>query len=268
MDKRQRENYKAWIGYINSDSRIWGQYTDMVDFVYKEYPKTKQKFEVIAIPLLFTMSHAIELGLKENIMHLKKYSQSKLLTAFNDWMILVKSHNLKGLSKEFNSQFNKTCKKLGVENDIKAGFNKLYGELEKIIVVLEKGTETYRYANKLDNKSEFVEKSLEFEKKIDFYELEKLFTEVDKLLTRTTNLISEYTDYVDLVEAHPQYKIGYKNRLLCRALYVGGGTDLKIRKKFDKEMIRQEDDKWFDKDQGESIEMVIHDDHVYLLLKK
>ena len=268
MNRRQREKYKAWIGYIDTDARIWGQYKSMVDFIYEKYPSTNRRFEIIAIPLLFTISHAIELGLKENIKYLKKYSQSNLLTAFQNWILLVKSHDLKGLSKEFKSQFNKTCKKLKVEKSIKLEFKNLFKELEKLIDLLERGAETFRYANKLDNKGEFVKTSINFEKKIDFYEIEKAFKEVDKLLTHSADVISHYTDYVNLIEEKPQYKNGYKNHLWCTALYVGGGVDDNIRERFNREMIQQGTDKWLDKEQGESIEMIIHKNHAYLLLKK
>jgi hypothetical protein len=268
MNKIQRERYKARIGHINSDARIWGQYKSMVDFLYEEYPKTNRRFEVIAIPLLFTMSHAVELGLKENIKYLKKYSQSNLLTVFENWIILVKSHDLKSLSKEFKSQFNKTLKKLKAENSIKQEFNKLDKKLENLISLLERGAETYRYASKLDNKAEFIKSSIKSDKEIDFYELQETFTEVDKLLTHSADVISHYTDYIDLIEEKPEYKSGYKNHLWCTVLHVGGGLDDNIREIFDNEMISRGTDKWFDKEQGENIEMIIHKNHAYLLLKK
>lgn len=268
MDKRQRHKYKAWVGLINSDSQIWGQYEAMVDFIFKEYPKTNQRFEVIATPLLFTISHAIELGLKENIKYLKKYSQSNLLSAFQNWTILTKSHDLKSLSKEFSSQFNKTYKKLKIDNDLKLEFKQLFKQLEKLLILLERGAETYRYANKLDNKGDFIKESIGYDKKIDFLDLELVFKEVIKLLTHSVDVISDYTDYVDFVHKHPQFKSGYKNHLWCQALHVGGGSDERIRERFNSKMIDKGNDVWFDQESGETIEMQIDGNFLYLLLKE
>ena len=73
MNKIERDKYIAWVGMTYSDAQIWGQYERLVDFIFEEYPKTRRRFDEISLPVLFTMSHAIELALKENIDFYRKY---------------------------------------------------------------------------------------------------------------------------------------------------------------------------------------------------
>lgn len=67
MNKFERDRFITYIGQTYNNVQIWGQYERMVDFFFEEYSKTKRRFDEIALPFLFTISHAIELALKENI---------------------------------------------------------------------------------------------------------------------------------------------------------------------------------------------------------
>lgn len=65
MTRIERERYVAWVGLSYDDLQIWGQYERLVDFIFEEYPETNRRFDEISLPTLFTISHAIELALKD-----------------------------------------------------------------------------------------------------------------------------------------------------------------------------------------------------------
>ncbi|WP_040414178.1 hypothetical protein [Cyclobacterium qasimii] len=94
INKTERDRFITYIGQTYNNIQIWGQYERMVDFLFDEYPKTHRRFDEIAQPFLFTISHAIELALKENIKFFEQYVKSKQLTKFDNWPHLLKKPRL------------------------------------------------------------------------------------------------------------------------------------------------------------------------------
>jgi hypothetical protein len=102
MSATEKDSYLAHLGmYANNYNTIWGQYDHLVDFIFDSYPKTKQRFDVIAAPLLHTMAHVIELGLKENIAFFREYHDIQHLKNFENLATVRKSHDLHKLAEEF-----------------------------------------------------------------------------------------------------------------------------------------------------------------------
>lgn len=145
MTKVEQRKYIAWVGYTQGDIQIWGQYEKLFDFIFEEYPKSGRRFDEISFPTLFTLSHALELGLKENIKFFKEYHDSDHLSKFENWTFLMKSHDLNSLSDEFKSGYYKLHKKVNANKEDKVEFVRYYKFLEELTSLIDRNTETYRY---------------------------------------------------------------------------------------------------------------------------
>ncbi|MGH2563582.1 MAG: hypothetical protein ACRDE8_05050 [Ginsengibacter sp.] len=264
MNRLERDRYIAWVGYPTGDIQIWGQYELLFDFIFEEYPKTKRRFDEISLPTLFTLSHAIELGLKENIEFFKKYHESKLLSKFENWTVLTKSHDLKNLAEEFKSGYNKLHEKVKADKNNKEKFNKYFKSLEKLISILDRNSETYRYYLKLDNKGDRIKESIKHSKKIDFIEVKEHFDKVKTLLIGAPNSLGIYTDFIDYQKANPKYKKG-KGYLYCQRLYYTEHFLNRVKEELDKTLTRIKDDRWFDTKTGENFEIEIYKNDIYII---
>ena len=75
INKLDLDKLKANIGHSYSDMNLVGQYENAIDILINQIIEEKHRVDTIAHPLLYLMRHSIELGLKENIKYLKKYSK-------------------------------------------------------------------------------------------------------------------------------------------------------------------------------------------------
>lgn len=264
MNRLERDKYIAWVGYTIGDIQIWGQYERLFDFIFEEFPKTKRRFDEISLPTLFTLSHAIELGLKENIKFFKKYHESKHLSKFGNWTLLTKSHDLKSLAEEFKSGYNKLHKMVGADREHKEEFNKYYKSLEKLISLLDRNSETFRYYLKIDNKGDRIKESIEHTKKIDFIEITEHFDQVKTLLIGAPNSLGTYTDFIDYQKAHPDYKKG-KGYLYCQKLHYTEHFLENVKENLDKSHRRIKEDRWFDTKTGENFEIEVYKSNIYII---
>jgi hypothetical protein len=265
MNRLERDRYIAWVGYTIGDIQIWGQYERLFDFIFEEYPKTNRRFDEISLPTLFTLSHAIELGLKENIKFFKEYHESKHLSKFENWTLLTKSHDLESLSEEFKSGYNKLHKKVNASKEDKEEFNKYFTSLKTLISLLDRNSETYRYYLKIDNKGDKIKQSIKHSKKIDFLEVKGLFDKVKTLLIGAPNSLGIYTDFIDYQKANPKYKKG-KGYLYCQRLhYTEHYLENSVKKKLDERMTRIKDNRWFDTKTGENFEIEIYNNDIYII---
>lgn len=264
MNKLERDRYIAWVGYTIGNIQIWRQYERLFDFIFEEYPKTRKRFDEISLPTLFTLSHAIELGLKENIKFFQKYHESKHLSKFENWTLLTKSHDLKSLSDEFKSGYNKLHKKVNADKEEKKEFNKYFKSLQELISLLARTSETYRYYLKLDKKGDKIKESIEYSKKIDFIEIKELFENVKTLLIGASNSLGTYTDFIDYQKAHPKYKKG-KGYLYCQKLHFTEHYLESVKEKLDINLIRINDDRWLDTKTGENFEIEVYKDDIYII---
>ncbi len=264
MNRVERDRYIAWVGLTYSDVQIWGQYDRLIDFIYKEYPKTKQRFEQIAFPILSVLSHGIELALKENIKFFREYHESPHLTKFENWILLMKSHDLKDLAFEFKAGYTKLHRKVKAEKEYLTEFSKYYKKLEELIKILNRSTETYRYSFKIDNKGNIIKRSIDDSVIIDFYYVKELFEDVKILFLGAPNSLGIYTDYIDYKKGNPEYKKG-KGYLYCQRLYYTEHFLEEIKKKLSQDLHSLPNDIWLDKKTGENFEVKVWESHIYII---
>lgn len=264
MKRLERERYIAWVGLTYDDIQIWGQYERLVDFIFEEYPKTNRRFDEISIPTLFTISHAIELALKENIKFLQKYHNSPHLTKFDDWTHLIKSHDLEALSFEFKTAYIKLHEKVKADESDKKEFLKYYSELEKLIKILDRNTETYRYSLKLDNTGEVVKRSIHHSKTIDFYELKEMFDTVKTLFIGAPNSLGRYTDFLDFKIGNPDYKKG-KGFLYCQRLHYTEHFLESVKNTLNEQLTPLQNGLWMDAKTGENFEIKVWNGNIYII---
>lgn len=264
MDKLERDRFNAWVGHSNSNGIIWGQYERLFEFIFVEFSKTNRRFDEISIPMLSILSHAIELGLKENIKLFSQYHKSKHLTEFENLTSLIKSHDLKSLSKEFKTGYFKLHKKVDALSEDKLMFNNYFKELQKLIKILERNTETYRYAFKIDNQGNFVKDSIKYSKIIDFLTLKELFTAVQILLIGAPNSLGRYIDYIDFKEENPEYDKG-KGYLYCQKLAHSEHFLLDVKNNLNDLFTKIEDNRWLDSNSGENYELQVWKNNIYII---
>ena len=264
MDRIERDKFIAWVGMTYDDVQIWGQYERLVDFIFQEFPKTKRRFDEISLPTLFTLSHAIELALKENIKFFKQYHESDHLTKFDDWTHLIKSHNLKSLASEFKIAYNKLHKKVNASQEDKVEFSKYYKKLIELIEILDRNTETYRYSLKLGNDGEIVKKSISNSKKIDFLQVKRLFDEVKTLFIGAPNSMGVYTDYIDYKKGNPEYKKG-KGFLYCQKLHYTDHFLENVKERLNDQLTLIAENHWFDPITNENFEIQVWKNDIFII---
>lgn len=264
MNKIERDKYIAWVGMSYSDTQIWGQYERLVDFVFNEYPKTKRRFDEISLPVLFTMSHAIELALKENIDFYQKYHGSSHFTKFLNFILLKKSHDLKSLADEFKIGYKRLHKKVKADKIYLDEFSKYFKDLEKLLSILDRNTETFRYSNKLDNQGKFIKKSIPGEKKIDLLQLKELFDKVKSLFIGAPNSLGIYTDYIDFKNGNPDYKKG-KGYLYCQRLHFTESFLEDVKEKLNEQLTFIKENTWCDSKSGENFEIQVWNNDIYII---
>src|ERR1700733_2145240 len=165
MNMAERDRYRAYVGmYANNNTSIWGQYDRLVEFVFETYSNTNRRFDEIAVSLLHTISHGLELAMKENIEFFAEYHEIQHLTKFENQTALIKSHDLSDLAEEFKIAYFRLHKKLGLDTEETKEFNKYFQPLLELITILDRTSETYRYATKIGKNGEFLKMSLEHQK--------------------------------------------------------------------------------------------------------
>lgn len=264
MTRIERERYVAWVGLSYDDVQIWGQYERLVDFIFEEYPKTNRRFDEISLPTLFTISHAIELALKENIKFLQKYHTSPHLTKFGTWAMLVKSHDLDALAFEFKTAYLKLHEKVKGEESDKREFLKYFTELEKLIGILDRNTETYRYSLKLDNTGQIIKKSIHHSKTIDLFDLKETFDSVKTLFIGAPNSLGRYTDFIDYKNGNPDYKKG-KGFLYCQRLHYTDHFLESVKATLNEQLTPLANGTWMDARTGENFEIQVWEGNIYII---
>ncbi len=265
MNKVERERYIAWLGHATNDINIWGQYERLVDFIITEFPKTGRRFDEISLPTLFTISHTIELALKENIKFFQEYHESNHLTKFDNWTLLIKSHDLEKLSSEFKIGYFRLHKKVKADKESKIEFVKYFAELDKLIKILQRNTETYRYSLKIDNDGKVLKKSIDEKKKVDFFILKELFDKVKTLFIGAPNSLGIYTDYMDFKKNNPDYKKG-KGRLYCQKLHYTEHFLESVKAWLNEQLTQIGNDAWMDKRNGDMYDIQIWENDIYIIL--
>lgn len=264
MNKIERDRFITYIGQTYNNIQIWGQYERMVDFFFEEYSKTKRRFDEIAQPFLFTISHAIELALKENIKFFEQYVTSKQLTKFDNWTHLLKSHDLKALSDEFKIFFDRFHKQVKAYKEDKDEFSKYYKILEKLNDILERNAETYRYSEKLDNDGKTIKLSIKSNKKIDLLEVKAMFDDLKKLFIGAPNAMGIYTDYIDYKKNNPEYKKG-KGKLYCQRLHYTEYFLDNVKERLSQDLKKVGENLWMHPENYCNYEIQVWNNDIYII---
>ncbi len=265
MNRLERDRFIASIGLTDNDIQIWGQYERLVDFIFEEYPVSKRRFDEISLPTLFVISHTLELALKENIKFFQEYNQSKHLKHFdNNWTLLLKSHDLDRLADEFKIAFNKLHKNLKAGEDDKKNFNLYYIELEKLIKILNRNSETFRYSLKIDNEGKKTKESIKFDKKIDLLEVKELFEKAKILFIGAPNSLGKFVDFIDFKKGNPNYTKG-KGYLFCQKLFYSPDFLERTKERLSEQLTPIENDIWLDSSSGERFEIQVWNKSIYII---
>lgn len=264
MHKLNIDKYITYIGYTHNNIQIWGQYEKMVDFLFDEFPKTNKRFDEIAQPFLFIISHAIELALKENIKFFQNYNITKHLTKFENWPLLLKSHDLALLTSEFKIIFYRFHKQVKAPKELKDEFNEYFKILTTLIKILERSTETYRYSEKLDNNGYHIKASIKTQKKINLLDVKSMFNALKDLFTGAVNAMGIYTDYIDFKKNNTNYKKG-KGKLYCQKLHYTEHFLENIKATLDKDLIRINENLWTNPSNYKNYEIQIWNKDIYII---
>ena len=171
---------------------------------------------------------------------------------------------MKSLSDEFKIGYKRLHKKVKADKSHLDEFSKYYKELEKLLLILDRNTETFRYSNKLDNEGKFVKKSIDGKKRIDLLELKGLFDKVKSLFIGAPNSLGIYTDYVDFKQGNPEYKKG-KGYLYCQRLHYTESFLENVKEKLNQQLTVIGENTWSDSKSGEIFEIQVWDNDIYII---
>lgn len=242
----------ANVGSYSSTINLILQYENAVDILINHIFSEKFKIDAIAFPLVYLMRHSIELGLKENIKYLERYSN---LPRTN-----IKTHNLDKLFKEFKKHYDKVESENNFDDLTKNDFNKSFKDLEYLIQNLGKSDSSFRYIYETKNNRIF-----DYSNKINIYDLKSIYDVSILLLTHTQDLISPYTDYIDYLN----FDYTIKNKSLGFVLKC---VDIEQKKHFI-EMLNKKyqlikKNIWFDKEKKYFLHLKFTNEKCYLIPMK
>ncbi len=250
---REIDKLTAYVGYSNSDMNLFGQYENAVDILINKIIEEKHRIDSISHPLLYLMRHTIELGLKENIKYLRKYS--KLNITRN------KTHSLKDLALEFERNYYKIETDNNFDNFTKEEFKKYISDLNDTIQILNEDASAFRYTLSADSNKIF-----EHSDTINVFELKKLFDNSVTFLTHLADVISPYTNYLDFAKADK--KLVENDLKYCRFCFDKSQKDWLIEKLDGKYKIVKEKLIWFDEQQNCYLNLKIANKKCYVIHTK
>jgi hypothetical protein len=267
IDKVTRWNYTAQIGFANSNVNYWGQYDELIKFIYEAFPKENSRFETIAIPLLHLISHSLELGCKENIDFLLKYSETKETVEFKKNESYIHNHNLLRLLKEYYGQFGVICRRLDIKDEkIEVDFKMYYSKAVQLIEILNTTTETYRYAYKINNNGAKIKNIIHFNKTVDLFEIKELFFDVSTLLLYTSNVLSYWTDYYDYTIKFPKYKKGVGYLKKPKLFVESKEFQIMFIERLGEQFERRDENLWYDSEENEFMEVQVDGTDFYVIV--
>ncbi len=207
MSKKKNED--IYIGMASTTISIWMEYKTLVDNVFESYKADHDKFNSTTIPLLHLMSHAVEIGLKENIIELEKiFPEHNPDHKFKEYSDFEKSHEGWKLLHLFKSYMSHAFKVLpSIPSSQKKHYLEKIQNLGEFISEVNPHTTTYRYEYYLTHEGK-KERSIDWKKRIDIYEVYKSFTEAQTLLLYTLDLYHPYFGYKILKNEFPEYNRG------------------------------------------------------------
>lgn len=253
INNRELDRLTAYVGHSYSDMNLVGQYENAVDILINQIIDEKHRIDTIAHPLLYLMRHSIELGLKENIKYLKKYSKLPFLKS--------KTHTLSDLFSEFEKHYNEIAVKKNFEAELKEEYNKYTSDLKDVIQTLGEDASSFRYIYKTEYEKVFANTET-----INIYELKKKYDNSLIFITHTADAISPYTDYIDYLKFDKNIKndsLGF-----VRYCFDKSQKDWLIEKLNEKHKIVTEKSIWFDEEEKYFLHLQIANKKCYVIPMK
>src|SRR5690554_1872008 len=253
LTDRELDRLNAYIGHSYSDMNLVGQYENAVDILINQITKEKHRIDTVAHPLLYLMRHSIELGLKENIKYLKKYSKLHLSKS--------KTHSVSNLFSEFEKHYNKIAIESNFETELKVEYNKYTSDLKGIIKDLGEDASSFRYIYSTDEKKVF-----DSTETINIYELKKKYDNSLVFITHITDVISPYTNYIDYLNFDKSIKndsLGF-----VRYCFDEYQKDWLIEKLNEKHKTVTEKSTWFDEDEEYFLHLKMANKKCYVIPMK
>lgn len=170
-------HFTAHIGNYQKFNVFGSFYQDAVDKLYREVSEGNETADSIAMPLLFLMRQAMELGYKYTITVICQLNG----TVYNTQSDL---HFLKKLHIRLKEEFDKLWKNGGVSDNKKASFDEYYVLTEAVMV----------WFDEIDPKGvnfRYPKSGVPPNKKVNLLEVKNKFDEAMTLLCFTVDVITE-----------------------------------------------------------------------------
>ncbi|NQZ92054.1 MAG: hypothetical protein HRT97_06890 [Moritella sp.] len=164
----------------NSNATYAIQYLNAYEILYE----SKHPIDTIALPMLYTMRHYLELALKSNIEYFHEFSGSRN-------MVGKTVHTLTSLSNAFQEHWKLSKRKFGVEVDDTTLIQD-FGQLIKELETLDSYAVSFRYSHDREKNKNF-----QWSDTIDIYQLNELFKSAKTLLNHSVNVFEDYTGLMD-----------------------------------------------------------------------
>ena len=173
------------IGISSDSNYVYAmQYEKSFNILYD----ANEAIDTIALPMLYSLRHYLELILKANIEYFHKFSK------LND-MVNSEEHKLFPLAHAFEKHWNKVIEKFNIKIDDSEYFKNLY-KLVEIINLLDKNSMGFRYAYTKKRDDNKPKKHFDWMKTIDIFEIKKLFDKVTPLLDYSMDVFEDKTGLI------------------------------------------------------------------------
>jgi len=161
------------------------------------------------MPIMYLMSHAVELGLKENILEMQKiFPEHKPKHDYKKLEEFERDHDgfrLHILLKSYVNHSFRVLPQIDFEN--KKAYKDKLENLGLFISEVNPKSSKYRYSSSL-NFDGSKDSLIDWDKKIDILKIYKDFKEAQVLLLHTLDLFQLYYGYKILKNENPDYKRG------------------------------------------------------------
>ncbi len=178
----------------------WGnyyfQYKCIIDHIVKGVEGKELQIGVVYLPLMFSIRHCLELGLKDNILELEKVNPTLV------WGKIMNTHSLVELHNKFSKHLEEILKNHKISPEIREGIESYQKDLKQIIDalhVLDKGSYNFRYPVNKEGEANFKRlplkkilkkhRGLIYSDHINISNIINCFYKIDKFLDHTIDVL-------------------------------------------------------------------------------
>jgi len=177
----QSEKY-SYIGMFSNSNYVYAmQYSKSFNILYS----ANESIDTIALPMLYSLRHYLELILKANISYFQEFSELTDMVDSGD-------HKLFPLLHAFKKHWKKAIERFNIDIEDLEYFKNLHKLLE-IINLLDKNSMGFRYAYTKKTDENDSKKHFEWMKTIDILEIKNLFDKVTPLLNHSIDVFDDQT---------------------------------------------------------------------------